>query len=115
MTDTPVTTTPAPLGIDSIESILDDVVELIKDYKSLQPGDSTGVKVSKFLPALMVTIGSVGNVAKVWPQLKDIDDTEIETLSAKYASKFGADGKVAVYVKEGATILASVFKMIKAK
>lgn len=104
-----------PYGTEHIEAILDVGVEALKNYKSILPADSTMSKVSKFFPALMKLIAALDGIAKAGPEFKDLDDKELEALSAKYLPQIGVDGKTGIYVKEGMNILVSGYKIFKAK
>lgn len=108
--------TGAPLGIAHIEQILDVGVSAFDAYKTLQPADSTWVKVSKFLPVLMSGIGALDQIGKAGPEFQDIDASEIKTLADKYVPRLGITSpKTSVYVQEGLSIVISAFKIFKAK
>lgn len=101
--------------VTHIEKILDVVVSGVEAVKSISKEDSTMQKVAKFVPSLIVLAGALESFAKAGPEFKDIQSEEIEALRAKYMPKFGVEGKTAVYVSEGLSVIMSVLKIAKAK
>lgn len=104
-----------PYGVESIEGLLDFGVEALKNYKTIKPEDKLMQKVLAFMPAVMKLAGALDKMKNLGPEFKDLDDKELEALSAKYISQFGIEGKTGVYVKEGMNILVSGYKIFKAK
>lgn len=102
-------------GIEHIEKILDVAVSGFEAFKSVKTEQSTMQKVAVFVPTLMLLAGALEDFSKAGPEFKDMSGDEIQALADKYGPKFGVSGKAAVYVKEGANILASGFRMLKAK
>lgn len=105
-----------PYGTEHIEKVFDVAVEAVNNYKALTPTDSLVKKIATFSPTFLKAISAIDEIAKAGPEFKDLDGTEVQALADKYLPQFGlGDGKTAVYVKEGLSILVSGFKIFKAK
>lgn len=112
----PVPPTPAgpPYGTEHIEKLLDVAVSGYQGFKSFVDGDSVMQKVMKMMPTLLVVAAAAEALKLAGPEFKDITGEEIKAISVKYAPKFNLSGDIVVYVEEGANILGSVLKIVKA-